>query len=74
MLLYSSVLGIPEPGLWKLGVSISRDGQTNLVSFELPVDRALPPMLIWWPVVALMPLGILIYIWRGYLLKNRRAS
>ena len=72
-LLYSAVLGIPEPGLWELGVSISRDGQTNLVSFELPVDRALPPMLTWWPVVALMPLGILIYIWRGYLLKKRRA-
>ena len=74
MLLYSAVLGIPEPGLWKLGVSISRDGQTDLVSFELPVDRALPPALTWWPAVALMPLGILIYIWRGYLLKKRRAS
>jgi len=72
-LLYSAVLGIPEPGLWELGLSISRDGKTDLVSFELPVDRALPPMLTWWPVVALMPLGILIYIWRGYLLKKRRA-
>ena len=72
-LLYSAVLGIPEPGLWELGVSISRDGKTDLVSFELPVDRALPPVLTWWPVVALMPLGILIYMWRGYLLKNRRV-
>ena len=72
-LLYSAVLGIPEPGLWKLGVSISREGQTDLVSFELPVDRALPPVLTWWPVVALMPLGILIYIWRGYLLKKRHV-
>lgn len=72
-LLYSAVLGIPEPGLWELGVSISRDGQTDLVSFELPVDRSIPPVLRWWPVVALMPLGILIYIWRGYLLKKRRA-
>jgi hypothetical protein len=55
-----------------LGVSISREGKTDLLSFELPVDRALPPMLIWWPVVALMPLGVLLYIWRGYL-KKRRA-
>ena len=72
-LIYSAVLGIPEPGLWELGVSISRDGQTDLVSFELPVDRAIPPVVRWWPVVALMPLGVLIYIWRGYLLKKRRA-
>jgi hypothetical protein len=71
-LLYSALLGIPEPGLWELGVSISREGKTDLVSFELPVDRALPPMLTWWPVVALMPLGILLYIWRGHL-KKRRA-
>ena len=71
-LLYSAMLGIPEPGLWELGVSISREGKTDLLSFELPVDRALPPMLIWWPVVALMPLGVLLYIWRGYL-KKRRA-
>ena len=54
-LIYSAVLGIPEPGLWELGVSISRDGQTDLVSFELPVDRAIPPVVRWWPVVALMP-------------------
>jgi len=72
-LLYSAVLRIPEPGLWEVGVSISRDGKTDLVSFELPFDRAIPPMLTWWPVVALMPLGILIYIWRGYLLKKRRV-
>ena len=67
------MLGIPEPGLWELGVSISREGKTDLVSFELTVDRALPPMLTWWPVVALMPLGVLLYIWRGYLLRKRRA-
>ena len=72
-LLYSAMLGIPEPGLWQLGVTISRAGRTDFVSFELPVDRALPPMLTWWPVVALMPLGILLYIWRGYILKKRRV-
>jgi hypothetical protein len=71
-LLYSAMLGIPEPGLWELVVSISREGKSDLVSFELPVDRALPPMLTWWPVVALMPLGVLLYIWHGYL-KKRRA-
>ena len=72
-LLYSAMLGIPEPGLWELGVTISRAGGTDFVSFELPVDRALPPMLTWWPVVALMPLGIFLYIWRGYILKKRRT-
>ena len=72
-LLYSAMLGIPEPGLWELGVSISREGHTDFVSFELPVECALPPIVTWWPVVALMPLGILLYIWRGYILKKRRV-
>ena len=71
-LLYSAMLGIPEPGLWELGVSISHDGRTIDLPFELSVERALPPVLTWWPVVALVPLGILIYLWRGYLLKKRR--
>jgi hypothetical protein len=66
------MLGIPEPGLWELGVSISLGGKTVDLPFELSVERALPPVLTWWPVVALMPLGILIYLWRGYLLKKRR--
>lgn len=70
-LLYSAMLGIPEPGLWELGVSISREGKTEIVSFELTVDRTLPPTLTWWPVVALMPIGILLYIWRGHLKKGR---
>lgn len=72
-LLYSAALGIPEPGLWELGVSILHEGRSDAVSFELPVDRALPPMATWWPVVALMPLGIFIYIWRGHILRKRRT-
>ncbi|MFM8765912.1 MAG: hypothetical protein ACKOEZ_13925 [Spartobacteria bacterium] len=71
-LLYSAMLGIPEPGLWELGVSISQDGKRVDLPFELSIERALPPVLTWWPVVALMPLGILVYLWRAYLLKKRR--
>ena len=65
---YSPVVGTPE-----LGVPIRRNGRTDFVSFELPVARALPPMLTGWPVVALMPLGIFLYIWRGFILKKRRT-
>ena len=72
-LLYSAMIGIPGPGLWDCAVSIARNGETVFLSFELSVDRALPPMLTWWPVVALMPLGVLLYAWRGYLLKKRRT-
>jgi len=72
-LLYSALLGIPEPGLWELGVTLSHGGLTVDVPFELSVEPALPPMATWWPLVALMPLGILLYLWRGYLLKKRRS-
>ena len=65
---YYPVVGTPE-----LGVPIRRNGRTDFVSFELPVDRALPAMLTWWPVVALMPLGIFLTIWHGFILKKRRT-
>lgn len=72
-LLYSAMVGIPEPGLWDFGVAISRHGEKILLSFELPVERPLPPVIFWWPLVSLTPLGILLYVWRGYLLKKRRT-
>lgn len=70
-LLYSAVLGIPEPGLWEVGVSISHAGESVRVPFEIRVEPARSPLATWWPFVAMVPAGILLYIWRGFLLKNR---
>lgn len=73
-LLYSAVLGIPEPGLWSLGVSIDPMGKTSLISFEVPVERALRPMQTMWPFVAILPIAIFLYAWRGFLLRKRRSK
>lgn len=70
---YSSVVGTPECGPCELGMTMRRNECIDFLSSELPVNRAVPPMLTWWPVVALMPLGIFLYIWRGYILKKRRT-
>ncbi|MEI8292425.1 MAG: hypothetical protein WCG66_00390 [bacterium] len=72
-LLYSAMVGIPEPGLWDLGISISRDRLTTGVSFDVEVQKALPPMTGLWPLVAILPMGVFLYVVRGCLLKKRRA-
>jgi len=73
-LLYSAVLGIPEPGLWSLGVSIDRIGKTSLITFEVPVERALRPLQTMWPFVAILPIAIFLYSWHGFLLRKRRSK
>lgn len=69
---YSSVVGTPEYGPCELGMTMRRNECIGFLSFELPVNRAVPPMLARWPAVALMPLGIHLTIWRGLILKKRR--
>ena len=70
---YSPVVGTPEYGPCELGMTMRRNECIDFLSFELPVDRAVPTMLAWWPAVALMPLGIFLTIWRGFILKKRRT-
>ncbi|MFA7235016.1 MAG: hypothetical protein WC076_12990 [Terrimicrobiaceae bacterium] len=73
-LLSGAYLPLAEPGRWELGVHVAR-GRTNF-SASLPLDVAAPrhPLSIWWPLVALVPAAILLYIWRAFLLRARRAG
>jgi hypothetical protein len=69
--LYSSQIGIPEPGLWDVGVMVEHHGQRRHFSFEVEVAPALSPVWEWWPLVSIVPLGIVLYAWRALLLRRR---
>lgn len=73
-LLSGAYIPIPEPGRWELSVNIARGAGTFTGSIPLEVSPSLPPFSTWWPVIALAPLGILLYIWRARLLTARRGS
>ncbi len=73
-LLQSVVLGIPAPGTWSLNVTASVG--SNLIEFaqELPVRPASPPLVAWWPLFALLPAAIGLYVLRSTLLHKRRRK
>ena len=73
-LVFSAMLGIPEPGLWELAVDIRRKEQVSTVVFELPVMAQASPLIDWWPMVLMFPTGVLLYMWRARILRRRRRS
>ena len=72
-LLLGAFLPVAEPGRWELQVFLER-GQIRF-SAAIPFD-ALParePLSTWWPLLALVPAAILLYLWRAVLIRARRG-
>ena len=73
-LLSGAYVPIPEPGLWELSVHVARASGDFTAAVPLDVSPPSLPFSTWWPVIALVPCGILLYIWRARLLWARRSS
>lgn len=73
-LLSGAYVPIPEPGRWELNVHIARPAGDFSAAVALEVSPPLPPFSTWWPVIALVPCGILLYIWRARLHQAKRGS
>ncbi len=71
-LLNSAWLGVPAPGKWNLEVRVRVDGQSERVSQTLEVLPAAAPLSAWWPLIALVPIGIAGFALRGFFLRQRR--
>ena len=71
-LLSGAYLPLTEPGRWELNIQLTR-GPAGF-SASLPLDAAAPqqPFSTWWPLIALVPAAILLYVWRALLLRARR--
>ena len=72
-LLLGAYLPLTEPGRWELDIQVTR-GPTSF-SAALLLDVAAPrqPLSTWWPLIALVPAFILLYIWRGCLIRAKRC-
>lgn len=73
-LLNSAWLGVPAAGRWNLEVRVRAGGQSERVSQTLEVLPAEAPLSAWWPLIALVPLGIASFALRGFFLRQRRRQ
>jgi hypothetical protein len=73
-LLSGAYVPVTEAGRWDLDIQVAR-GPANF-SAVIPLDVAAPqsPLSTWWPLIALVPAAILLYVWRAFLLTRERAN
>jgi hypothetical protein len=72
-LLYAATQVLPEPGLWEIGVRVDRCGKSIAIPFCLEIGRPAASWLVWWPLLSMIPGGILLYFWRSRLIRTRRG-
>jgi len=61
-LLYAALVDLPAPGIWNIQVTVRRGAAAATVSQQLEVARALPPLLAFWPFLAVPPVCIALFI------------
>jgi len=66
-LLSGAYLPLTEPGRWELGVHVARGPARFTAALPLDVSAPQPPLWTWWPLIALVPAAILLYVWRSCL-------
>jgi hypothetical protein len=74
-ILYAASVNIPATGNWHLEADVSSDGKSAVASGQIPVLPPLPPVVNYWPYVAMVPaLGIAFIINRKLRERFRRRG
>jgi hypothetical protein len=60
-LLYASQADIPSPGRWDVNVVVDRNGQQGAAAGTLLVLDPLPPIFMYWPYFAVVPVFIVLF-------------
>ena len=60
-LLYAALLELPRSGWWRLTLAVRHDGGTGEVSTDLSAAPPLPPLLSFWPYLALPAIVIVLF-------------
>lgn len=68
-LLAGAYLPLTEPGRWELSIHVTRGPIAFTASLPLDVSAPQPPLSTWWPLIALVPAAILLYVWRSFLIR-----
>jgi hypothetical protein len=71
-LLYAALLNLPAPGTWQLQVAVRRAPESASVSCELRAAPPSPPLLAYWPYLALPPVVIGLFVVHQWL--SRRGN
>jgi hypothetical protein len=69
-LLYAALAALPAPGSWNMQVTIRHGAGTATVSQPLEVARPLPPLLAFWPYLAVPPVCIALFILHQWLSRT----
>jgi len=70
-LLVGAYLPLSEPGRWEVTVEVGYRGGVTRAVFPLDVAAPPPPVAMWWPLLAMGPLGVALYAWRARILRRR---
>ncbi|MCX6972100.1 MAG: hypothetical protein NTV93_18390 [Verrucomicrobia bacterium] len=73
-LLSGAFVPLTEPGSWELDLHVTRGPASFTAAVPLDVAAPLEPLSTWWPLIALVPAAVLLYIWRGCLLARKTSS
>lgn len=69
-LLVGAYLPLSEPGRWEVTAEVGHGGRVTRAVFPLDVGSPPPPFLAWWPLLAMVPLGVAVYAWRARILRR----
>ncbi|MFA7344654.1 MAG: hypothetical protein WC003_10140 [Terrimicrobiaceae bacterium] len=73
-LLSGAYLPLTGPGRWELDIRVARGPSAFSAAIPLSVAAPQPPLSIWWPLIAWVPVAILVYVWRGCLVRAKRVA
>lgn len=73
-ILSGAFVPLTEPGRWELDIHVRRGPASFTAAIPLDVSAPPEPLSTWWPLVALVPAAVLLYIWRGRLVARRKSS
>lgn len=75
-LLQGLYIPLNEPGRWEIKILVTRGPDSFSAPLTLEVADPVEPLEQWWPLIALVPLCVVIYIWHARLAgrQHRVAS
>ncbi len=70
-LLYASQFVLPAPGTWTISATVRRAEDVAEATCELTAAEALPPVLAYWPYLALPPVVVALFALHQWLSRNK---
>lgn len=73
-LLYAAHPVLQQAGKWSVRVAIEARGDTVRVNGEIEVLPQLPPLIVYWPYFALLPVAVAFFALNQWLKRTRKVT